>query len=415
MKHKYSKSNLMGYLTLSIALVMFAVTGLAIANTDATAEETQTVTMTEAATVVASPFTEAVQEVKDSVVGVNNYIDISQQYNPYANYGFSYGSPQKEEQETDMLQASGSGVVVADGYVLTNYHVVEGANRLEITSGEDVYEAVLMGYDENKDIAVLKATDMHIEPVVIGDSDTLNVGDWAICIGNPLSFTGTTTVGIISGLGREVTNDTVDEYGRRVETVNTMIQTDAAINSGNSGGGMFNAAGELVGIPSMKISATYFSGASIEGISLAIPINDAKELIQSVISGEVDLSTGSTTTVASTDSKPRIGVTISNMNTSNYAVAYGYLPIGAYISAIEEGSPAELAGLQVSDIVVEIDGQRVEDTTTMLEILQAKEVGDTANVKVYRVEGLEEVESLEDLPDGEYVDVVVELAMLDGV
>ncbi len=415
MKHKYSKSNLMGYLTLSIALVMFAVTGLAIANTDATAEETQTVTMTEAATVVASPFTEAVQEVKDSVVGVNNYIDISQQYNPYTNYGFSYGSPQKEEQETDMLQGSGSGVVVADGYVLTNYHVVEGANRLEITSGEDVYEAVLMGYDENKDIAVLKATDMHIDPVVIGDSDTLNVGDWAICIGNPLSFTGTTTVGIISGLGREVTNDTVDEYGRRVETVNTMIQTDAAINSGNSGGGMFNVAGELVGIPSMKISATYFSGASIEGISLAIPINDAKELIQSVISGEVDLSTGSTTTVASTDSKPRIGVTISNMNTSNYAVAYGYLPIGAYISAIEEGSPAELAGLQVSDIVVEIDGQRVEDTTTMLEILQAKEVGDTANVKVYRVEGLEEVESLEDLPDGEYVDVVVELAMLDGV
>ena len=412
--NNHSGKNFYAFTSAALALVLMVVASVALFNHDSTAGA-EAVTLTENATVVTSPFTEAVEKVRDSVVGVNNYTTYR---SSYYGFGFGYGRGDYADSSREVLQGSGSGVVVADGYVLTNYHVVEDATTLEVTSGDKVYPAELKGTDEAKDIAVLYVEDLDIEPVVLGDSDQLSVGDWAICIGNPLSFTGTTTVGVISALNREITSDSTDEYGKRA--VNTMIQTDAAINAGNSGGGMFNVAGELIGIPSMKYTGSMFTGSTVEGIGMAIPINEAKDLINDVLSGNgnVEGSTSNSTQGSasiSTGDKPRIGVTVSNLNPNSYDVANNLIPTGAYVQDVESGSPAEKAGVQVADIVVEVDGTRVSSMEEMTSILQSKQAGDTATLKVYRVEGgLDSYEDQTSIPDGEYIDLTVELAMLDA-
>ncbi len=416
------KKHVFGYVAIAVALAMVVVTSVSLFQMQATAGA-EAVTISENATVVTSPFTEAVQKVRQSVVGVNNYTTYSRNNNYYYGfgYGFGYDDGRGEDSNRQVLQGSGSGVVVAKGYVLTNYHVVESATTLEVTSGDNIYPAQLMGTDEAKDIAVLKVDGLELEPVVLGDSDVLNVGDWAICIGNPLSFTGTTTVGVISALNREVTSSATDAYGKR--TTNTMIQTDAAINSGNSGGGMFNVAGELIGIPSMKYTGSVYSGNTVEGIGMAIPINEAKSLINDVLAGKGNVSassesgnTSSSKDAITAENGPRLGVTVTNMNTSNYAVANGVLPIGAYVSAVESGSPAEKAGIAVGDIVVEVDGTVIKSTNQMISVLREKQAGDQVNVKVYRVEGgLDSVQDYSNIPQGEYIELTAELAILDNV
>lgn len=418
------KKHVFGYVAIAVALAMVVVTSVSLFQMQATAGA-EAVTISENATVVTSPFTEAVQKVRQSVVGVNNYTTYSRNNNYYYGFGYGFGYDDGrgggEDSNRQVLQGSGSGVVVAKGYVLTNYHVVESATTLEVTSGDNIYPAQLMGTDEAKDIAVLKVDGLELEPVVLGDSDVLNVGDWAICIGNPLSFTGTTTVGVISALNREVTSSATDAYGKR--TTNTMIQTDAAINSGNSGGGMFNVAGELIGIPSMKYTGSVYSGNTVEGIGMAIPINEAKSLINDVLAGKGNVSassesgnTSSSKDAITAENGPRLGVTVTNMNTSNYAVANGVLPIGAYVSAVESGSPAEKAGITVGDIVVEVDGTVIKSTNQMISVLREKQAGDQVNVKVYRVEGgLDSVQDYSNIPQGEYIELTAELAILDNV
>ena len=410
--NNHSGKNFYAFTSAALALMLMVVASVALFNHDSTAGA-EAVTLTENATVVTSPFTEAVEKVRGSVVGVNNYTTYR---SSYYGFGFGYGRGDYADSSREVLQGSGSGVVVADGYVLTNYHVVEDATTLEVTSGDKVYPAELKGTDEAKDIAVLYVEDLDIEPVVLGDSDQLSVGDWAICIGNPLSFTGTTTVGVISALNREITSDSTDEYGKRA--VNTMIQTDAAINAGNSGGGMFNVAGELIGIPSMKYTGSMFTGSTVEGIGMAIPINEAKELINDVLAGNGNVESASGTTQSSqsisTGDTPRIGVSVSNLNPNSYAVAYNLIPNGAYVLEVESGSPAEQAGMLVDDIVVSVDGTRISSKEEMTSILQSKQAGDTVILKVYRVEGgLSSYDDQTSLPDGEYIDLTVELAILD--
>ena len=428
---KNNRKSFFGYvaITLTLALVVAGSFSVQPART----AEAEAVTVSENATVVTSPFTAAVQKVHGSVVGVNNYTTYktnnnSYYNNPFYGFGFGFGFPygfggnggydegapyQDEEESRQVLQGTGSGVVVAKGYVLTNYHVIEDATSLEITIDEQVYPAQLMGTDEAKDLAVLYVDGLDLEPVVLGDSDVLQIGDWAICIGNPLGFSGTTTVGVISALNREVSGNATDAYGKR--TTNVMIQTDAAINSGNSGGGMFNVAGELIGIPSLKYSNSSYSGASIEGIGMAIPVNVAKPLINEVLEGKGNVQSQPGSQSITTGAKPRLGVTVTNMNTSHYAVANGLLPNGAYIVEVEAGSPAERAGILPADIVVEINGTIISNTTQMTSTLGQMQAGDVVDVKVYRVEGgLDKVEG-NDIPDGEYIDLKVELAILDEV
>ena len=435
---KNFSKNIYGYVTIALALAMVVVTAFSFTQPVAAAEG-QMVTISENATVVTSPFTAAVQKVHGSVVGVTNYTyyqPSTNNYNysnPFGSFGFPFGSfgfpfgdsygysdpygngGQKQEAEPQLVpQGTGSGVVVAKGYVLTNYHVVEDADSLEVNVNDESYPAQLMGTDEAKDLAVLFVENLEVEPVVLGDSDVLQIGDWAICIGNPLGFTGTTTVGVVSALNREVSGSSTDAYGKRV--TNTMIQTDAAINSGNSGGGMFNVAGELIGVPSMKYSSTGYSGASIEGIGMAIPVNVAKPLIEDVLAGKGNVQSAPVTEESVNAPKPRIGVSVTNAAQQfNYAVSQGLLPNGAYVASVEEGAPASRAGVETGDIVVEIDGNIIANTTEMTSYLQQKQAGDTVQMKVYRVKGgLNNVKG-NDIPSGEYIDLEVELAILDEV
>ena len=425
MRNTETKKTLKTYMAIALALAVVLTGGTALIRMNATAGA-ETATITENSTVVASPFTEAVEKVHGSVVGVSNYTNYTNTNSYGGLYGFGYGfgfgnggSRSGEDSNRQVLQGTGSGVVVAKGYVLTNYHVVENASMLEVTSGDETYSATVAGYDESLDLAVLKVEDLPLEPVVLGDSDALKVGDWAICIGNPLSFTGTTTVGVISALNREVTSKSTDAYGRRTNNVNLMIQTDAAINAGNSGGGMFNVAGELVGVPSMKYTGSYYSTSTVEGIGMAIPINVAKPLIEEVLSGKT--VTNGTSADSSKDSgsvapeaRPRMGVRVKTISASNSgAVAAGALPSGAYIDEVEKDSPAEKAGLKADDIVVEVDGNIISTSQEMVNALASKKAGDTVEIKYFRMEGDESKwESYDDI-QGDYHTVTVELAMLD--
>ena len=433
MKKLFDRKHLLGYVAVALACVMLG-SGLTLAtgSSFAQAEGTQLATRVEG--IVTSPFTAAVQSVHGSVVGINNYRTYTS-YNYGYGYGYGFGRGQEVEPETrEVKQSSGSGVVISnEGHVLTNYHVVEGASTLKVSVGDKEFDTILVAYDADLDIAIVKAADLNLNPVSLGDSDALQIGEWAICIGNPLSdtFTGTTTVGIISGLNRQIsTGSTIDKYGRRAEVVNTMIQTDAAINSGNSGGGMFNVLGELVGIPTIKYSggSSFFSsGASIEGIGMCIPINSAKPLIESVLSGEikepaaeVEADENADEAIPGNYGKPRMGVTISTVNGSTFN---NLVPSGAYISEVEVGSPAEKGGLIPGDIIVEKDGVIITSNEQIIELVGEMKVGDTMQLTVYRAEGLYEVMeryyngerlSINDFPtDGEYVEVTVGLAMLD--
>ena len=258
--------------------------------------------------------------------------------------------------------ASGSGfILTADGYVLTNYHVIESSNSISVTlyDGKS-YDAALIGYDESSDIAVLKIDADGLTPVVLGDSDNLNVGDSVIAIGNPLGeLTFSLTSGAVSALNREITlSNSV--------TMN-LIQTDCAINSGNSGGALFNLYGEVIGITNAKYSGSG-TGASIDNIGFAIPVNHVRGIVESIIeNGYI--------------AKPYIGVTVGDV--SEETMGYG-LPAGAAVKAVSEDSPAEKAGLQVNDIITAVNGTEISGRSELSECVSASSVGDTLKLTVYR-------------------------------
>ena len=396
----------------------------------AAAEQEQAVTKV----IHTSPFTAAIAEVRSSVVGVSNYQKVT-----YGNYGNGYGSfyfgfgygyggrgNEKEPETREELASTGSGVVIGNGFVLTNYHVVEDASSLKVTVTDDAGEtsefaASLVAYDENLDAAIIYAPECELPPVVLGDSDSLLVGDWAICIGNPLGFAKTTTVGVVSALNRSVESETYDRYGRRETISNAMIQVDAAINSGNSGGGMFSVTGELMGIPTLKYSGSYFSGSAVEGIGMCIPVNAVKPLIDDVLSGRIqaippeESAEAETETAGGLVGRPRLGVSIADVNTNTRAAMLGQIPDGVFITAVEENSPAQKAGMEEGDIVVEINGTIITSASQMQSVVGNYAAGDALKVKVYRAPGILDISGNEDAPDGEYVDLEVTLAIIDDI
>ncbi len=405
-----------GYLAIALVITMV---GFAAFNSFGAKAESGT-TDTANTVVVTSPFTEAIKEVKSSVVGVSNYQMVRYSTGGSWSWGFGYDRGESTTQEVEA--ATGSGVVIAEDTVLTNFHVVEDASSLKITTGDDEFDATLLAYDENLDVAILKADGLNLPAVTLGDSDSLQVGDWAICIGNPLGeqLAGTTTVGIVSALNREVSSTTTDKYGLRGTVTNTMIQVDAAINSGNSGGGMFSVNGELMGIPTLKYTGSAFSGKTVEGIGMCIPINAAKPLIEDVLSGKV---TGNATAGANTNAsgntdllngKPRMGITITGINTASTAVRTGQLPNGVYVTEVEEGSPAAEAGMQAADIIVDADNTVITSTSQLQEIIAEKNAGDTVEIKVYRVPGLADLTDADEIPEGEYITMTVTLEVVDS-
>jgi len=258
--------------------------------------------------------------------------------------------------------ASGSGFIISDdGYILTNFHVIENSNSITVALYDGTeYDAELIGYDESNDIAVLKVEAEGLPPVILGDSDKMNVGDPVVAIGNPLGeLTFSLTAGTVSAMGRTVTMSN----GITMK----LIQTDCAINSGNSGGALFNMYGEVIGITNAKYSSSS-SGASIDNIGFAIPLNDVRKIVDSIIeNGYV--------------SKPYIGVTVSDV--SEESISYG-LPAGAAIRSVVEDSPAEESGLKTGDIVTHVDGEEISGSAAFVDMIGDCTVGQELTLTVYR-------------------------------
>lgn len=259
--------------------------------------------------------------------------------------------------------AAGSGFILTDdGYILTNYHVVEGANSVTVSTfdGKE-YAASIRGYDESNDVAVLKIEAEGLTPVVVGDSDNMNVGDSVVAIGNPLGeLTFSLTSGTVSALNREVTISS----GSAME----LIQTDCAINSGNSGGALFNMYGEVVGITNAKYSGSSSSGASIDNIAFAIPMNNVYGIVTSIIEkGYIE--------------KPYIGVTI--LSVSEEAQAYG-LPAGASVNSIEADGPAAQSDLKVNDIITKVNDTGIASSNELIKAVSQCKPGEEITLTVYR-------------------------------
>jgi len=260
-------------------------------------------------------------------------------------------------------QGSGSGIIISeDGYIVTNYHVIEGASDVTVilNTGEE-YKAKLVGKDSKTDIAVIKIEpDQKLTKAILGDSNSLRVGELAVAIGNPLGqqLSGTVTAGIISALDRNIKIDN--------KTMN-LLQTDAAISPGNSGGALVNQYGEVIGINTAKIEA---SGA--EGLGFAIPISNAKPVIEDLINyGYVK-------------GRPLIGVTLRELN--KQLAYYNDLPVseGLYVVDVAPYSGAELAGIQRGDIIVKCNGEKVKTVNQLNAIRDKHKAGDTLELEIIR-------------------------------
>lgn len=258
--------------------------------------------------------------------------------------------------------ASGSGFIISDdGYILTNHHVIEGADSITVTAYDGTkYKAELVGSYAANDIAVLKIDAKNLVPVSLGSSDNLKVGDNVVAIGNPLGeLTFSLTSGVVSALDREITTNN--------GTMN-LIQTDCAINSGNSGGALFNMYGEVIGITNAKYSSSSSGEASIDNIGFAIPVDQIKGIVSSIIEkGYI--------------SKPFIGVSVTDV--SSEMISYG-IPEGAVVKEVTDDSPAKKAGLEINDIITKADDTEITNSSNLVSYVRGLEKGKTLNLTVYR-------------------------------
>lgn len=259
--------------------------------------------------------------------------------------------------------ASGSGfILTADGYIVTNYHVIQNANSVTVsTYGGASYNAKIVGYDESNDLAVLKIEATGLSPVVLGSSEKLNVGDTVLAIGNPLGeLTFSLTTGVVSALNREVTFSG--------GTVMDLLQTDCAINSGNSGGALFNLYGEVVGITNAKYSGSSSSGASIDNIAFAIPIDSVRAIVESIIEKGYY-------------AKPVIGVSVTDVDENSRQLG---IPAGAWVKEVTAGGAAEAAGIQANDVITAINGTEISGVSDLKRILAKASAGDELSLVIWR-------------------------------
>lgn len=317
---------------------------------------------------------EVVDKVMPSIVAITSKTVISS-----GRFGPSYYGSGNSGQYT--TEGAGSGVIVSENdneiFILTNYHVVEDSTELSVKFIDDKsYDATVKGVSERKDIAIVSVskktlseeTLKEIRVATLGDSNELKVGNGIIAIGNALGYGQSVTTGVVSALNREVSTD---KYTQE------MIQIDAAINGGNSGGALLNSKGEVVGINSLKYSlkSSSSSAASIEGMGFAIPISDVKSLIDTLIKGENDTS----------------GVTlgIEGYMTNSSSLTNYRLPTGLYVSKITSGSNASKSELEIGNIITKIDDVEVTSMDNIKKVLNKKEKGDKVTLLVKYVRGNE--------------------------
>ncbi|WP_295561266.1 S1C family serine protease [uncultured Holdemanella sp.] len=319
-------------------------------NTDITIkQETQ---KAKSGTIQVTDVSDIVEKCKDSVVEITTE-SVSSGNSIFGQY---------------VSQGAGSGVIISeDGYIVTNNHVVNNATSLKVTTTDGTeFDAKIIGTDSQTDLAIIKIDAQKLQAATLGDSDTLQVGDSAIAIGNPLGeLGGTVTTGIISATDRQITIDN--------ETM-TLLQTDAAINPGNSGGGLFNSDGNLIGIVNAKESST-----GIEGLGFAIPITPAKDVITEL------MQNGSVT------SRPALNVSLYDYTSNNQAQNSKYKD-GCYIVQIVRNGAADKAGLKQNDRIISFDGQDIHSTSDVKAILKKHKIGDTLKIVVERNSKKVEVE-----------------------
>ena len=266
--------------------------------------------------------------------------------------------------QNQVESGAGSGVIISsDGYILTCAHVVDGASNITVTINDKDYTATLVGEDTTSDIAVIKIDANGLTPATVGDSDGLKVGQNVMAVGNPLGeLGGTVTGGMISALNRSVTI-------QGSSSVNTMslIQMDASVSPGNSGGGLFNMNGELVGIVNAKSSSS-----DAEGLGFAIPINDAIKVAQELL--ENGYVTG----------RPYLGITYLAVTDAQTASQLGVNAYGVYVVEVVKGGPAEKAGLQAGDRIVSVDGTEIASKDDLGTLMQEHAAGDTLSITIAR-------------------------------
>ena len=266
--------------------------------------------------------------------------------------------------QSQVESGAGSGVIISsDGYILTCAHVVSGASNITVSIGDKDYPATLVGEDTTSDIAVVKVDATGLTPATVGNSDNLKVGESVMAVGNPLGeLGGTVTSGIVSALNRSVTIQ-----GTSSTNTMSLIQMDASVSPGNSGGGLFNMNGELVGIVNAKSS-----DSDAEGLGFAIPVNDAVKVAQELL--ENGYVTG----------RPYLGISYYAVTDAQTAAQLGVNAYGVYIVEVVKGGPADKAGLQAGDRIVSVDGSEVATQSDLGTLMQDHKAGDTIEITVAR-------------------------------
>jgi len=306
-----------------------------------------------------SDFSEAAEMTVNSVVHVNVAVERKVQYmNPFDQ--FFFGTPQQRSQ---IVEGSGSGVILSsDGYIVTNNHVIDGAKTIQIRLNDNRnYEAKLIGADPTTDLALLKVDATGLIPIALGNSDEVRLGEWVLAVGNPFNLTSTVTAGIISAKGRNINiiNDR--------SAIESFIQTDAAVNPGNSGGALVNTRGELIGINTAISTHT----GSFEGYSFAVPINIVRKVVE-------DLEKFGTV------QRAFLGVNISDV-TPTLVKEHGLkVNSGVYVTGLVDRGSAKEAGIQAGDVITKIDGVPVNKTSALIEQVGRKRPGDKINITAIR-------------------------------
>ena len=266
--------------------------------------------------------------------------------------------------QNQVESGAGSGVIISsDGYILTCAHVVSGASQITVTIGDTDYTATVVGEDDTSDVAVLKIDATGLTPATVGDSDSLSVGDSVLAVGNPLGeLGGTVTSGIVSALNRSVTIQ-----GTSSTNTMSLIQMDASVSPGNSGGGLFNMNGELIGLVNAKSSSS-----DAEGLGFAIPINDAIQVAQDLLeNGYVS-------------GRPYMGITYIAVTDAQTAAQFNVNAYGVYVVDVVQGGPADKAGLKAGDRIVSIDGTEIAQKDDLGTLMQQHTAGDTLSITVAR-------------------------------
>lgn len=313
-----------------------------------------------------------------SVAAIDVYAE-SSSYGYGYGVGNGYGFGPSDGSSSELVEASlGSGVVLTeDGYIITNYHVIEGGSAFKVTVAGETYDAEFIGADPSSDVAVIKAQGASgLTPIEVGDSDSLVIGEWVMSIGSPFGLEQSVATGIVSATSRSQIMDS-SEYGMSGEVTiyPNMIQTDAAINPGNSGGALVDAEGKLIGINTL---ITSYSG-NYSGVGFAIPVNYAVNLADQIIAGK-------------TPSHAQLGVSLTTVN-AQIAARYDLAAdAGAYVTGVYEGTGAAAAGIAEGDIITAFDGAKVESASDLMLDVRMKNPGDTATLTVNRNGEILEIE-----------------------